>query len=145
MPDLLHAPVVDPSAPGERNGRPAAGGADDAGSTEWMRRRVRASCHGWSSGRHRGSAKAPTTTIDALEREFEQRKKRELAQAREAGGAMDETANVEWQPGRRRLGRQLVAMIRVRVGLAGSTSAAMGLRFRCGPFEGLCRGELDGQ
>ena len=91
-PSLLHAPVADPAAPGERNGRPVSGeptmpvrptGAPaSAGELPRLEQRQAPRI-----------SKAPTTTIDALEREFEQRKKRELAQAREAGGASNGSAN----------------------------------------------------
>ena len=92
LPDLLHAPVVDPGAPGERNGRPVR-----AEPTMPVRPpNVPASAGELPRLEQRQApriSKAPTTTIDALEREFEQRKKRELAQAREAGGAMNGTSN----------------------------------------------------
>ena len=100
MPDLLHAPVVDPAAPGERNGRPVlaeptmpvrpTGAPASAGELPRLEQRPEPQPGQRSAPR---ISKAPTTTIDALEREFEARKKRELAQAREAGGATNGTSN----------------------------------------------------
>ncbi len=86
MPGLRHEPVPDPGSPGQRNGRPVLAEpsmpvrpADAPASPGELPRLERQAAPRIS--------KAPTTTIDALEREFEQRKKRELAQARQAGAS----------------------------------------------------------
>jgi len=92
MPALLHEPVADPGAPGERNGRPVG-----AEPTMPVRSTSAQASAGELPRLEQRQAprisRAPTTTIDALEREFEQRKKKELAQAREAGGGTNGSSN----------------------------------------------------
>ncbi len=83
---MEHVPVPDDGAPGQRGGRllreepsmavRGSGTPASAGELPRLERREPPRIQ-----------RAPTTTIDALEREFEQRKRRELQQARTAGGA----------------------------------------------------------
>lgn len=85
MVPMEHVPVPDPGAPGQRNGRPLlqeptmpVRGATESASAGELPRLERQ--------QQPRIQRAPTTTIDALEREFEQRKRRELQQAHAAGG-----------------------------------------------------------
>ena len=89
---MAHAPIADPGAPGERNGRPVelepsmpVRGSSAPASVGEMPRLERQQAP--------RIQRAPTTTIDALEREFEQRKRRELQQARENGATANGNGN----------------------------------------------------
>ncbi len=94
---MQHAPVPDPEAP-QPNGRPPQIPPPSAEPSMPVSRPADAPAPVGDLPRLQPAprpvrSQAPTTTIDRLEREFEQRKQRELDQARKAGGPPNGNGN----------------------------------------------------